>query len=509
MDPTSLALIALDLADIRKDKEEAFEYFLRAWHQAHVPSATMRLVSMYLPLNSTADLEDSDSTGEDAARGTTEYYLRCIGGSRGVAQLYLEAGLLHLEGAATTLLSASYSSLSSIRMPLQSQIGEGGTEAWKRDREAASKYFERARALQPDLDIPSLSAEGASHVELEIPSLDLAATSTPESVQSGPESLQTDPEYDVPTIRRRQKKRAEMEIVNASKTDLEEMDDTWLMYIPGTIMRTWDVNFLRNGGQAADRPRALIILNQPFSVPLFQRLWNSTGWHCCADGGANRLHDVFLEVPDADEARLRHLPDLIKGDFDSLNPDVRAFYASHGVSVIQDDDQDSTDLMKCIQALEEKELRDNSEVGPPSSSFTAISDHDDSQQQYDIVLLGGLAGRLDQTIHTLSYLHKLRKSRQRVYAVTDDNVGWVLDDGEHELKIDHDVLGPTCGLLPVGIDSTILSTRGLRWNLERHPSSFEGMVSTSNHLVPHEDVWVSTSKPIWWTAELRQLGNIG
>lgn len=188
----------------------------------------MRLVSLYLPLNSTADLEDTEFTEEDPARGTTEYYLRCIGGSRGVAQLYLEAGLLHLEGAATTLLSASYSSLSSIRMPLQSQIGEGGTEAWKRDREAASKYFERARALQPDLDIPSLSAEGATHVELEIPSLDLAATSTPESVQ-------TDPEYDVPTIRRRQKKRAEMEIVNASKTDLEEMDDTWLMYVPGLV----------------------------------------------------------------------------------------------------------------------------------------------------------------------------------------------------------------------------------------------------------------------------------
>lgn len=48
-------------------------------------------------------------------------------------------------------------------------------------------------------------------------------------------------------------------------------------------------------------------------------------------------------------------------------------------------------------------------------------------QQYEIVILGGLAGRLDQTIHTLSYLHKLRKVRDRVYAVTDDNLGWVLD----------------------------------------------------------------------------------
>jgi thiamine pyrophosphokinase len=49
------------------------------------------------------------------------------------------------------------------------------------------------------------------------------------------------------------------------------------------------------------------------------------------------------------------------------------------------------------------------------------------QQQYEIILLGGLSGRLDHTISTLSYLHKLRKTRKRVFAVTDDNVGWVLD----------------------------------------------------------------------------------
>ena len=39
-----------------------------------------------------------------------------------------------------------------------------------------------------------------------------------------------------------------------------------------------------------------------------------------------------------------------------------------------------------------------------------------------------MSGRLDHTIHTLSHLHKLRKSRQRTFAVSDDNVGWVLDE---------------------------------------------------------------------------------
>lgn len=144
--------------------------------------------------------------------------------------------------------------------------------------------------------------------------------------------------------------------------------------------------------------------------------------------------------------------------------------------------------MKCVSALQEKEQ----------------TQHD--VQQYDIIILGGLSGRLDQTISTLSYLHKLRKTRTRIFAVTDDNVGWVLDAGEHIIAIDHNLLGQTCGLLPVGIDSTILTTSGLRWNLTEHPSSFDGMVSTSNHLLPEEkEVKVTTSKPIWWTAELKQL----
>jgi len=158
-----------------------------------------------------------------------------------------------------------------------------------------------------------------------------------------------------------------------------------------------------------------------------------------------------------------------------------------GVLIAEDNDQNSTDLMKCVVALEDKE-------------------RNESSAQYHIIILGGLSGRLDQTIHTLSYLHKLRKTRERVFAVTDENIGWVLDSGEHEIEVDHLFLGKTCGLLPVGIDSTVLSTSGLEWNLTNQLSSFEGLVSTSNHLVPDERiVWIKTSKPIWWTAELKDM----
>ncbi|RDX57588.1 thiamine pyrophosphokinase [Lentinus brumalis] len=246
----------------------------------------------------------------------------------------------------------------------------------------------------------------------------------------------------------------------------------------------WEISFLDPLRQSRN---ALIILNQPFSFPLLHRVWQSSTWHACADGGANRLHDVLR---DHDGKDLRHLytPDLIKGDLDSLRNDVGTYYSSHGVRIVHDEDQYSTDLMKCIAALVEDEKTER------------------HVEQHTIVILGGLSGRLDQTVHTLSLLHKLRRSRKRVFVITDDNVAWLLDSGEHRITVDHSTFGPTCGLLPLGIDSTVLTTTGLRWNLTDHPSSFDGMVSTSNHLLPDEPVVsIKTTKPIWWTMELRPI----
>ncbi|XP_006459372.1 hypothetical protein AGABI2DRAFT_201549 [Agaricus bisporus var. bisporus H97] len=248
-------------------------------------------------------------------------------------------------------------------------------------------------------------------------------------------------------------------------------------------MTSWNIDFLKplDANEEAEGEFALVILNQPFSFELLDRVWRSAKWRCCADGGANRLYDVLKNM---NVDCRKYLPDLIKGDLDSLREDVKHYYESQNIDIVRDTDQDSTDLMKCVQTLESKE----------------------QEKQYDIIILGGLSGRLDQTIHTLSYLHKLRKKRKRVYAVTDDNIGWVLDSGEHDIQIDHTLLGPTCGLLPVGIDETLLSFTGLRWNLTECRSGFEGMVSTSNQLVPGEDVvWVKTTRPIWWTVELRPL----
>lgn len=57
----------------------------------------------------------------------------------------------------------------------------------------------------------------------------------------------------------------------------------------------------------------------------------------CADGGANRLYERYVEphlplngTAEAQNstAAAQYLPDLIKGDFDSLKPHVRQYYES-------------------------------------------------------------------------------------------------------------------------------------------------------------------------------------
>jgi thiamine pyrophosphokinase len=179
----------------------------------------MKLVSHYLPLQATLDL--AVESEKAVTRGTRSYYVQCMGGPSGLAQLYLEAGMLHLEGAASGLLTSSSSSLSSLRVPVPVLSGEGGTDAWQRDREAAGKYFERARLLQPSLDIPVLPPSGGlisrnPSEQLEMPSIDLYSSPEP--------------------VRRRRKMKEETTLFDNREAKLDDLEDnTWYLYVPGLV----------------------------------------------------------------------------------------------------------------------------------------------------------------------------------------------------------------------------------------------------------------------------------
>lgn len=227
---------------------------------------------------------------------------------------------------------------------------------------------------------------------------------------------------------------------------------------------------------ASSLETALIVINTPIiRRDVFATVWKNASIRYCADGGANRVYDAFGK----DDA---YVPDLIKGDLDSLRDDVRQYYASKGVPVERDGDQYATDLGKCIKALEAQEA--------------------ESGKIYQLVVYGGLSGRLDQTAHTLHALYKLRREREWAWIVSEESLTCVLDAGSHELYLPHALLGKTCGILPVGVDSAQVTTTGLEWNLDDAETSFDTLLSTSNHLVS-DAVTVMTNKPVVWTAELR------
>ncbi|KNC74682.1 hypothetical protein SARC_12778, partial [Sphaeroforma arctica JP610] len=72
-----------------------------------------------------------------------------------------------------------------------------------------------------------------------------------------------------------------------------------------------------------DAQIALVILNWPILSKGLEKLWARASICVCADGGANRLYDS------RPNDREKFIPTAIKGDLDSLRPEVRKFYESH------------------------------------------------------------------------------------------------------------------------------------------------------------------------------------
>ncbi|XP_076915860.1 thiamine pyrophosphokinase 1-like isoform X2 [Bidens hawaiensis] len=204
----------------------------------------------------------------------------------------------------------------------------------------------------------------------------------------------------------------------------------------------------------------------------------------CADGGANRLFDDMpLFYPHAD-IRQRYKPDVIKGDMDSIRPDVLNFYRNLGTKIVDNsDDQDTTDLHKCI-------------------AYILDSVSDNTKSNLCILVAGALGGRFDHEMGNVNTL--CRFSTTRIVLLSDDCLIQLLPSARHhEISIVSSVEGPHCGLIPIGAPSGSSTTTGLQWNLDNTEMRFGGLVSTSN-IAMGEMVTVRSDTDLLWTISLKK-----
>ena len=290
---------------------------------------------------------------------------------------------------------------------------------------------------------------------------------------------------------------------------------------------------------------ALIVLNTPIqttanrSLPdVFRVLWESTTFHVCADGGANRLYDATtLSSNLNDDIREDGIliPDLITGDLDSIRPDVRSYYEERGVPIVCVEDQNYHDLDKSLMAVE-KWIEKKKLMPLPSSSSNRNDDGGCNgcgeetnvcPASMQTFIYGGFGGRFDQEMACINTLYSWgRKAsfQHTQMAIFDEETGVILlpeapitneitirfpdiegvDENESIEKCDQMVVGegPTCGLIPIGGRCERVHTTGLKWNLSGDmPLEFGGLVSSSNRVVD-KVVTVKTSSPLLFSFEI-------
>jgi len=211
--------------------------------------------------------------------------------------------------------------------------------------------------------------------------------------------------------------------------------------------------------QAANtQHRALVMLNRPIDAAgakLLEKLWEHTSLRVCVDGAANQLH---AWKPDL-------VPDIICGDMDSCEEQVKVKLTSGGARVQVMPDQDKTDLTKALEFILEQET--------PAMEAIAIQ---------EIYVFGDHSGRLDHALANLHALYALPNA-VRTFMVSAESVTFLLRPGLNVIYVGEKTRQEEeyCGLFALGRQA-VVSTQGLRYNMQKRTLAFGTFVSSSNSL---------------------------
>ncbi|TVY48845.1 Thiamine pyrophosphokinase [Lachnellula occidentalis] len=246
---------------------------------------------------------------------------------------------------------------------------------------------------------------------------------------------------------------------------------------------TWHPADVFSDNPTAHKDCALVVLNQPLELKpsLYAKIWKNAIYKVAADGAANRIHDLNTSHEGEDLTL-----DLVIGDLDSISPEATKYWADKGVKITHDSDQYSTDYMKAVNHI-----------------------WSEKPKPLNIVAIGGLGGRVDQGLSMLHHLYLFQKdyASGKMFLLSSEGVTFLLKSGKHRIKAKETFqgigLGQHVGLIPMK-EPSIITTKGLEWDVTDWPTEFGGQISTSNH-VQEEWVVIETTKDVLFTIDLNVL----
>jgi thiamine pyrophosphokinase len=191
--------------------------------------------------------------------------------------------------------------------------------------------------------------------------------------------------------------------------------------------------------------RAVIFANGAFSsTEQARHVLRHNDVLIAADGGVHNCRTLGL------------WPSVVIGDLDSLSNSDQEALVAHGIQIIAyPRDKNQTDLeLALIYAVQ---------IGVE-----------------EIVLFGMIGGRLDQTIANLLLLSREEWGTIRLMAIDAPDTIYLLRDSDRIIV--QGKLGDIVSLVPLSPKVTGVTTRGLRWPLERASLQFGSTLSLSNEL---------------------------
>lgn len=267
----------------------------------------------------------------------------------------------------------------------------------------------------------------------------------------------------------------------------------------------------------------LLILNQKITIDLIS-LWNKCEIIVCADGGADSLYEYFSNNNNNHHhpklQRSDYIPDYIVGDFDSISPDVKAYYQSHGSKTIRQSSEYYNDFTKSIHCIQ-LHYQLNHENG---NWFESVNDVDGLAKLWDsldhtnrgiditIYVLNAIGGRFDQTVQSINQLYIMNKiyPTVTVFFITVNDIIFLLKKGVNYVSFTNrltfhkdDGLPPTCGLLPLSNSTPIaLTSYGLKYDMRNWKTEMSGKVSSSNRISGETGFIVECSDDIVMNIEI-------